>query len=1586
MEEFTAIENEGSLNENGEKNTLYDKAAYNEQERMQLIRQSYIDIINIVSDAIYVLDQTFTFIEINKGAEIMYQYSREELIGLNPTTVAAPGLNDMELIQSRLQSVLETGEPERFDFWARRKNGEIFPKDVIVNRGKFFDQNVLIATARDMSDKIKSENVLKDYENRYETLLKKSGIGVGNYSIDGKILYFNEKAIQHLGGKLEDYIGKSVLDVFGKDTGSEYMRRFQLVATSEKSLEFEDFVSFANRDYWFLSNHTKIIDNQGELVGIEVIAHDITDRKLAEKEIEQSQLEFKDLFENAPIGYHEIDLEGRIVRMNQTELDMLGYTIDEVTGKYIWEIISDSDFSKEQTKCKLTVKQNSIIPYERKFIHKKGSKIPVLLKDKQLLSQSDEIIGNRSSVQDISELKQAEKVLKLRETYLTAIIENLPGIIWLKDSESHIQLANTKFAHTFGREKPEDLIGKTDLDFSPKEHAEKYLADDKKVVSSKKPLHVEELIYDQDSVKWFETFKMPIFDENREVIGTAGYAQDVSERKETQLEVEKISKHYQTIIEKSPDGFVLLNSKGLFEYASPSALRMFGFELAELTSTPPNDLTHPDDLAMVLSHLNKLVEDPTYVPIIEYRFKHKNGDWSWIESTFSNLLADPNVESILINFRNINERKISESILKQERELYLDLVNTQPAGIYRIRVSSVEKWTENAWSNSSNSPYIVELASDRFCEILGVSRTEFENNPKIIGDLVHPDDLAEYEIKNKEANFNQTPFSWDCRLLIKGVVRWVHFESIPRRLENGDLIFTGILYDIKDRKLAEEELLGNKNLLKDLLNKTTEFIESGTEDIDFEQLCKQIKEISGAKYSSFNLYETNGLDFKTVAMVGFKDVYSRAIQLLGFDVKNKLWKFDPIRDEKIKDRTITRFENMVELNGKVIPKQMSKLLQSTFNLGEIQIVNISKKNKRVGDFTLYFEKNTRLKNDEIVELFAGQVALFVDRKMAEKKRDENKLRLKRAELASKSGNWELHLDTNTIISSEGANILYGLYNDQFNYNVVKDIPLPEYRPIMDQALKNLIQKNESYNIEFQIQTADKHEIKDIHSTALYDKDRNVVFGVIQDITDRKAAERKLQDNRDILRKLLFSSSGFIDSSSELIDYKKISDTIQEISGARYCSFNMLNQKKSGFRTVAISGIDTIQKTIKSIIGFDLMNREWEYDSNKEKKINNQIVTKFDSLSELTGTVLPKKIVTTTSTMFNLGEVWVVQIRKSNLVIGDFTLLFPKNETLQNLEIVELYANQIALYIERKHIEIELFESENKYRILFAENPQPILVYDLETLAILEVNQTAVNFYGYSKDEFLSMTLTELHPKSEISEFLNSIEETRVGKKTDGVSLHQKRNGENVYVQISSTQAPIYGPHARHILIDDITQRLMAEQKLAESERFFRKSQQAAKIGSYNLNFATGMWTSSEVLDNIFGINENYDRSVQGWLRLVYEEDREMMNDYFANQVVALRQRFNKEYRVSRKSDGKVFWVLGLGELTIVNDVIISMIGTIQDITERKLIEEELQGKMSELIRFQKVTVGRELMMIDLKKEINELLVKLGQEPKYKIVG
>lgn len=160
------------------------------------------------------------------------------------------------------------------------------------------------------------------------------------------------------------------------------------------------------------------------------------------------------------------------------------------------------------------------------------------------------------------------------------------------------------------------------------------------------------------------------------------------------------------------------------------------------------------------------------------------------------------------------------------------------------------------------------------------------------------------------------------------------------------------------------------------------------------------------------------------------------------------------------------------------------------------------------------------------------------------------------------------------------------------------------------------------------------------------------------------------------------------------------------------------------------------------------------------------------------------------------------------------------------------------------------------------------------------------------------------------------------------------------------------PEARFItLVRDITSRKRAEQALGESEFFFRESQRAAFVGSYKTDFIAGFWESSETLDQIFGIGQSYLRSVQGWLDIIHPDDREMMSLYLTDEVIAKRQPFNKEYRIIRQSDGETRWVLGMGEIAFnTGGDVVSLIGTIQDITERKQAEMDRERLLVELER------------------------------------
>jgi len=142
---------------------------------------------------------------------------------------------------------------------------------------------------------------------------------------------------------------------------------------------------------------------------------------------------------------------------------------------------------------------------------------------------------------------------------------------------------------------------------------------------------------------------------------------------------------------------------------------------------------------------------------------------------------------------------------------------------------------------------------------------------------------------------------------------------------------------------------------------------------------------------------------------------------------------------------------------------------------------------------------------------------------------------------------------------------------------------------------------------------------------------------------------------------------------------------------------------------------------------------------------------------------------------------------------------------------------------------------------------------------------------------------------------------------------------------------------------DITKRMQTEETLRESEEILRESQRVAGLGSYVLDIRTGEWKSSDVLDEIYGIDESYERTVDRWAALVHLDDRTMMVSHFKDEVLGRGGAFNKEYRIVRPADQAVRWVHGLGRLEFdVQGQPVKMRGTIQDITERRQAEERLR--------------------------------------------
>jgi PAS domain S-box-containing protein len=138
--------------------------------------------------------------------------------------------------------------------------------------------------------------------------------------------------------------------------------------------------------------------------------------------------------------------------------------------------------------------------------------------------------------------------------------------------------------------------------------------------------------------------------------------------------------------------------------------------------------------------------------------------------------------------------------------------------------------------------------------------------------------------------------------------------------------------------------------------------------------------------------------------------------------------------------------------------------------------------------------------------------------------------------------------------------------------------------------------------------------------------------------------------------------------------------------------------------------------------------------------------------------------------------------------------------------------------ERKSAQEALRQSEERYHLLFDSNPHPVWVYDLKTLAILDVNRSAVRNYGFSREEFLSLTIKDIRPPEDVPALLASAESSSPNTEFSGVWKHNKKDGTLIDVEITSHPLVYSGRNARLVVATDITARKKAEEALQQSER------------------------------------------------------------------------------------------------------------------------------------------------------------------------
>jgi two-component system, cell cycle sensor histidine kinase and response regulator CckA len=227
--------------------------------------------------------------------------------------------------------------------------------------------------------------------------------------------------------------------------------------------------------------------------------------------------------------------------------------------------------------------------------------------------------------------------------------------------------------------------------------------------------------------------------------------------------------------------------------------------------------------------------------------------------------------------------------------------------------------------------------------------------------------------------------------------------------------------------------------------------------------------------------------------------------------------------------------------------------------------------------------------------------------------------------------------------------------------------------------------------------------------------------------------------------------------------------------------------------------------------------------------------------------------------------------------------------------------------------------------------------------IVDANDQACKTYGYSRQEISRLTIHDLRSpasRSMVDAQMNQVQ------RTDGLVFeveHVRKDGTIFPVEVSSRFIKIEGSRFYQSIIRDITERKRQEQALKASEAMLNESQRVASLGHYVLDAASGCWTCSKTLEDIFGIDDTYTKNVEGWIQLIHPDHKDEMESYLKEHVLLGKNPFDKEYKIIRANDGVVRWMHGLGNLDFDPEGNpTKMFGTIQDITARRQAEDARQ--------------------------------------------
>ncbi|MGD0253282.1 MAG: PAS domain-containing protein, partial [Verrucomicrobiota bacterium] len=336
----------------------------------------------------------------------------------------------------------------------------------------------------------------------------------------------------------DEVIGKTDLDIFPAELANQYYGDEQALMESGQPLNREETVvnPRTGETRWLQTTKMPLRDKNGKVVGLMGINRDITERKQVEEALAGERTLLRTLIDNLPDCIYAKDADGRKILANPADLKNFSCKTEaEAIGKTDFDLFPRDIAEKFWADDQKVIQGQPVINREEYFFNDEGEKRWLLTSKLPLRDQNGKITGLVGLGRDITERKQAEEALARERLLLRTLIDNLPDGIYTKDAAGRKTLANPADLKNLRCKTEAEAIGKSDFDYYPRDIAEKFWADDQKVIQGKPVIDREEyFLNDEGEKRWLLTSKLPLRDQSGKIVGLVGIGRDITEHKQAE--------------------------------------------------------------------------------------------------------------------------------------------------------------------------------------------------------------------------------------------------------------------------------------------------------------------------------------------------------------------------------------------------------------------------------------------------------------------------------------------------------------------------------------------------------------------------------------------------------------------------------------------------------------------------------------------------------------------------------------------------------------------------------------------------------------------------------------------------------------------------------------------------------------------------------------------------------------------------------------------------------------------------------------------------------------------------------------------